>query len=120
MGAFFLAAGLFISGLCRDQIVAFILTMIVCFGFHLTGTEFFASSIDGWVPGLGSFLRQFIGSTQHFDSFAKGVIDTGDVLYFVIGTVLFLVLNGFWMEGRMRPGAKKIFTTATLVSAAIF
>jgi ABC-2 type transport system permease protein len=120
LGAFFLAIGIFISGICRDQIVAFILSMIVCFGIHLTGTEFLASSIDGWVPGFGSFLRNFIGSTGHFDSFAKGVIDNRDLLYFVTGTVIFLVLNGFWFEGRMKPGAKKIFTAAVVISIAIF
>lgn len=120
LGAFFLAIGIFISGLCRDQIVAFILAMIVCFGLHLLGTEFIASSIDGWLPGLGSFLRHFIGSAGHFDSFARGVVDNRDVLYFLIGTAVFLILNGFWLEGRMRPGAKKIFTAAVLISGGIF
>ena len=42
-GAFFLALGIFISGLCRDQIVAFILSMIICFGLYLTGTEFLSA-----------------------------------------------------------------------------
>ncbi|MBN1689113.1 MAG: Gldg family protein [Candidatus Omnitrophica bacterium] len=120
MGAFFLAVGIFISGLCRDQIVAFILSMLICFGFHLFGTDFLASSIDGWIPGFGSLLQQYIGTTGHFASFGKGVIDNRDILYFVVGTVLFLVLNGFWLEGRMRPGAKKIFTTATIICAGIF
>ncbi|MCI0597198.1 MAG: Gldg family protein, partial [candidate division Zixibacteria bacterium] len=120
IGAFFLAAGIFISGLCRDQIVAFILSLIVCFSLHLLGTEFFASSTDGWLPGFGSFLRFHLGSAARFDAFAKGVIDNRDILYFLAGTSLFLVLNGFWLEGRMRPGARRIFTTASLVSAGIF
>jgi ABC-2 type transport system permease protein len=120
LGSFFLSLGIFISGLCRDQIVAFILAMMVCFSLHLTGSEFIASSIDGWVPGLGSLLRQFIGSAGHFESFAKGVVDSRDLLYFVTGTVIFLVLNGFWFEGRMKPGAKKIFTAAVVVSTGIF
>lgn len=120
LGAFFLSIGIFISGLCRDQIVAFILGMVICFGLHLIGTDFIASSVDSWLPGLGSLLQQFIGSAGHFESFAKGVIDNRDVLYFLIGTVLFLVLNGFWLEGRMRPKATQIFTTATLISVGIF
>lgn len=120
LGAFFLAVGIFISGLCRDQIVAFILAMIICFGLYLLGTEYLASSIDGWIPGLGSLLRHYVGAAGHFDSFAKGVVDNRDVFYFAIGTVLFLVLNGFWLEGRMRPGAKKIFSTATAICAGIF
>lgn len=120
LGGFFLAAGIFVSGLCRDQIVAFIVSMMICFGIHLTGTEFVASSIDSWVPGLGSFLRHFIGSFGHYESFGKGVIDNRDLLYFLIGTGIFLTLNGFWLEGRMRPGAKKIFSTAAVIAAGIF
>ncbi|MCM8776345.1 MAG: Gldg family protein, partial [Candidatus Omnitrophica bacterium] len=120
IGAFFLGIGIFISGLCRDQIVAFILAMIICFGLYLIGTEFLAVTIDGWIPGLGTFLQEFIGSAPHFQSFAKGVIDNRDVLYFVAGAAIFLVLNGFWLEGRMRPKAKTIFTSAVVISAGIF
>lgn len=120
LGSFFLAVGIFVSGLCRDQIVAFILSMMICFSLHLIGTEFVASSIDGWIPGMGTLLRHFIGSARHFDSFAKGVIDGRDVFYFFTGTVIFLVLNGFWLEGRLRPKAKTIFATAVAVSAGIF
>ncbi len=120
LGAFFLALGIFISGLCHDQIVAFILSMMVCFGLFLMGTEFMATSIDGWLPGLGTFLRHFIGCAGHFESFAKGVIDNRDALYFLVGAVIFLVLNGFWFEGRMKPGAKKVFTMAVVISVGIF
>jgi len=120
LGAFFLALGIFISGLVRDQIIAFILSMMVCFSLYMIGTGFFASAVDGWVPGMGSFLRNFLGVTRHFDSFAKGVVDNRDVVYFILGSAIFLVLNGFWLEGRMRPKAKTLFTTAVLVCTGIF
>jgi len=120
LGAFFLAVGIFISGLVRDQIVAFILGMMVCFSLYTVGTGFFATAVDGWIPGLGSFLRNFLGVTRHYDSFAKGVVDNRDVVYFFLGSAIFLVLNGFWLEGRMRPKVKTIFTTAAVVCAGIF
>ncbi len=120
LGGFFLAIGTLVSGFFRDQIVAFILSMMICFGLYLVGTEFVASSIDGWVAGLGTFLRHFLGSADHYATFAKGVIDNRDVLYFVMGSAVALVLNGFWIEGRMRPKAASIFTTAALISAGIF
>lgn len=120
LGAFYIAAGIFISGLVRDQIVAFILAMMACFSFHLAGTDFIAQSLDGWVSGLGTFIQMNVGSARHFESFAKGVIDGGDVLYFVCGSLIFLVLNGFWIEGRMRPFAKLTFTAAAVLSAGVF
>ena len=120
LGAFYLAIGIFVSGLVRDQIVAFILAMMACFLLQLTGMDFLAGSLDGWWPGLGTFLKLFVGSAGHFEAFSKGVVDTRDVLYFLIGTVLFLVLNGFWLEGRMRPRARTIFSTVALIGGGIF
>jgi len=119
-GSFFIALGLFISGFCKDQIVSFILAMVACFSLFLLGTDFMVTSIDGWFPGFGSFLRSSIAMTQHFDTFQKGVIDLRDILYFLTGTIIFLVLNSFWLESRLRPRAKSVFATASAISLGIF
>lgn len=110
IGSFFLSIGIFISGLCKDQIVAFIITMMACFFFYLSGLDFIAGAIDGWIPGMGSFLKTNFGMTRHFLSFEKGVIDNRDVLYFIIMPAAFLILNMFSIEDRMRPKAKLFFS----------
>jgi len=120
LGSFFLALGIFVSGFCKDQIVSFILSMMACFAFFLMGHPFIASSIDGWLPGLGSLLRISLGMTQHFVAFQKGVIDSRDILYFAIGSAIFLILNGFWLDTRLKPKSKTVFTTSCLISAGIF
>lgn len=120
MGAFFLSIGIFISGFCRDQIVAFICTLMICFGLFLLGTEFFATSLDGWIPGLGSFFRFFLGAEPHYQSFARGVVDIRDALYFISGAIIFLTLNVFWLEGRMRPKATAFFSGAAVICSFIF
>lgn len=120
LGGFFLAIGILISGFFRDQIVSFVLSMMICFGLFILGADFVASSLDGWVAGAGTFLRHFVGTADHYIPFAKGVIDGRDALYFVIGIAAFLLLNGFWIEGRMRPKARSIFATATILCAGIF
>ncbi len=120
MGALFLALGTLISGFCKDQIVSFILTVVACFSFYLIGLEFIAASIDGWILGLGSFLQNFFGMTQHFASFERGVISLPDLFYFLIGIIVFLTLNGFWIEGRMRPKARAIFASVVGVCILIF
>jgi len=66
-GAFFLSVGIFISGLCKDQIVSFIVAMMACFFFYLSGLDFMASIIDGWIPGVGSFIKMNFGMTRHFE-----------------------------------------------------
>lgn len=120
LGAFFLALGALVSGFCRDQIVAFIVTLIAAFAVYLAGADFIAATLDGWAAGFGTFLRQYAGAADRYAAFPKGVADARDILYFLTGTTLCLVLNGFWIEGRGRPKASRVFTTAAALCACIF
>lgn len=120
LGGFFLALGIFVSGFCRDQIVSFIVAMTVCFGFYLLGTDLAVVSIDSWIPGFGTFLSNTLGLASHLRAFAKGVIDSRDVFYFLVGAFIFLLLNGFWLEIRLRPRVKTVFLTTVLISLSIF
>jgi len=115
LGGFFLSVGLFLSGLCKDQIVAFILSVIACFFFFFIGTDFFTAVIGGWLGGLASFLQDYVGLTRHFDGIQRGVIDVRALIYFISMTALFLALNAIYMEGRLRPKAKSIFAGAVVL-----
>ncbi|NIS61914.1 MAG: ABC transporter permease, partial [Proteobacteria bacterium] len=119
LGGFFLSMGIFFSGLCKDQIVAFILALLACFGVYLLGTMFMATYLDSLWPGFGALLVDLVGVTGHFHAFARGVVEVGNVLYFLIWTVLFLFLNGFYLEGRNRPRYKMIFSSALILCLAI-
>jgi len=119
VGAFFLSVGIFVSGLCKDQIVSFIVAMMACFFFYMAGLDFIASLIDGWLPGVGSFIKINFGMTRHFGSFQRGVIDNRDILYFLVMTTVFLALNIFSIEDRLRPKAKVFFTAAVGICIAI-
>ncbi|MCK5260258.1 MAG: Gldg family protein [Candidatus Omnitrophica bacterium] len=119
IGAFFLSVGIFVSGLCKDQIVSFIIAMTACFFFYLSGLDFMAGLVDGWLPGVGSFLKANFGMTRHFESFQRGVIDNRDILYFIVMTIVFLVLNVFSIEDRLRPKAKVFFSTAVGICIAM-
>jgi len=119
LGSFFLSMGIFFSGLCKDQIVAFILSLLACFGVYLLGTNFIATYLDSFLPGLGSLLNDVVGVTGHYDTFARGVVEVGDLLYFLIWTALFLFLNGFYLDGRNRPHHRIIFSSALVLCLAI-
>ncbi|MEO8669716.1 MAG: ABC transporter permease subunit [Tahibacter sp.] len=90
MAGGFLAIGACISAGTRNQVIAFILTVVVCFLFLLAGfplvLEFFRSfapqGLVDAVSGL-SFL-------SHYNAIAKGVVDLRDLVYFVL-TI------GFWL-----------------------
>ncbi|OIO36922.1 MAG: hypothetical protein AUJ72_05485 [Candidatus Omnitrophica bacterium CG1_02_46_14] len=117
MGGVFLAMGIFISGLCKDQIVAFILTVLASFVIFFVGTTGVASTLDGWIGGFGTFVKNYIGLADHLNSLSKGVIDMKDVIYFVIVASVFLFLNGLSLEGRFRPKARLVFSSAVAVCA---
>lgn len=100
LGGLFLAVGIFISGLFKDQITAFVLTLLACSLFVLAGTPFFVAVLDGWIGGLGSFLSDAFAISGHFEGIQRGVLGLADVLFFVSFSVVFLALNTLSLEGR--------------------
>jgi len=121
LGAFLLALGLLISGFARDQIVAFVLSLAVGFALFLQGTETVAALLDGWVPGLGTFLQRALGLAWRFEDFARGVVSLQAVFFFLAGTVLFLALNILFVERRGRSCREPAFLggVALLVAVAV-
>ncbi len=119
LGAFFLAIGIFVSGFCRDQIVAFVITLLACFAMFLLGTQFIAAYLDGVVSGLGSVLSRVLGVIDHYQPFSRGVIETADLLYFLGWIALLLFLNVQYIDGRSRPGSKTTFATVAVLCLGV-
>lgn len=88
MGAAYLAIGLWISSFTENQIVAFILGVVITFALFIVGNPFVTMA----APSLLVPVLNFIGLGNHFESIERGVIDTRDILYYfsVIGFFLFL------------------------------
>jgi ABC-2 type transport system permease protein len=98
MGAMFLAVGLFASSLTENQIIAAIVTFGVLLMFWIIGwTAEFASG------PLGTVLTH-LSILEHNDTFAKGVLDTKDVIYYVDFTGLALFLTSRSLEARRWSG----------------
>ncbi|MCH2193194.1 gliding motility-associated ABC transporter permease subunit GldF [Kordia sp.] len=97
---FFIAAytsiGIFTSTLSQNQIVAFIAAVFICFIMYF-GFEGIANA-----DMFGDFnpTIEKIGMKRHFDSIARGVIDTRDVIYFVSVTIFFLFLTVLQLKKR--------------------
>lgn len=89
LGAAFSAIGLFASSLTRNQIIAFIIGMAICFGLTLIDKMLF------FLPqSLLGFL-EYLGADFHFENVSKGVIDSRDILYFL--SVSFVGLYGAYL-----------------------
>ncbi len=78
------AIGIFTSTLSENQIVAFIVSVFLCFFFYF-GFESLATIL----PNFQSLIAPF-GMQDHFKSMSRGMIDTRDVIYFASITFLFL------------------------------
>ncbi|MDF2379442.1 MAG: ABC transporter permease [Candidatus Gracilibacteria bacterium] len=96
LGGAYLSLGLFISALTDNQIIAFILSMVVCFVFYLIGQVGFLVTM----PGFLSPVFRFLGLSPHYASLARGVIDSRDVIYYLSFTGYFLYLNVRYIAGR--------------------
>ncbi len=94
LGGAFLAIGVLASSLTENQIVAAIATFGVLLIFWMIGW-----SADFAGPGWGKLLSH-LSVLEHFDSFAKGVIDTKDVVYYLDFTVLALFLTLRSLESK--------------------
>jgi len=77
MGASFSTIGLFTSSLTRNQIVAFITGMSLCFILTLLDKMLF------FLPEGALNVFQYLGADYHFQNVAKGIIDSRDILYFI-------------------------------------
>lgn len=98
MGATFIAVGIFASSLTENQIVASITTFGILLILWIIGW-----SAD-YVGGTWGKVLQHLSILEHNDSFAKGVLDTKDVLYYLnfIALALFLTLRS--LEARRWKG----------------
>ncbi|MBC7641589.1 MAG: gliding motility-associated ABC transporter permease subunit GldF [Flavobacterium sp.] len=81
------AIGIFTSTLSDNQIVAFIVSVFLCFIFY-----FGFQGISSYLPSISNFIAS-IGMDFHFKSMSRGVIDTRDILYFSSITFVFLLLT---------------------------
>ncbi len=90
--AAYCSIGIFTSTLSENQIVAFILSVFLCFVFY-----FAFEGLATYLPNLENFISS-LGMDNHFKSMSRGVIDTRDVLYFISLTILFLSLTVFKLK----------------------
>jgi len=96
LGGSYLALGLFISALTKNQIIAFVLGLVACFAAFIIGADFVLAG----APQFAAPVMRFLGLGSHFYNIAKGVIDTKDIIYYGLFIYLFLWLNAKVIEGR--------------------
>ncbi|HEY7840109.1 MAG TPA: ABC transporter permease subunit [Gammaproteobacteria bacterium] len=90
MAGGFLAIGSCISALTRSQVIAFVVSVVICFLFILSGFPLVLDFFQGWAPQALIDAIASISFLTHFESIQKGVIDLRDLVYYA-------VLIAFWL-----------------------
>jgi ABC-2 type transport system permease protein len=96
LGASYCAIGVFASAVTPNQIVAFILSMFLCFFIYVGFQQLSSLSLFGsW-----DSMVQSLGIQLHYDSISRGVVDTRDLVYFGSLVSVFLGLTYIVLGSR--------------------
>ena len=103
LGATFVSIGMFLSSLSGDQIVAFVLSALVCLFLVLTGQDRVVAVLDGIAPriALGTRLYEIASVMPHYDAFVAGRIELAASLFFAGTSAVFLWVGSVALE-RLR------------------
>ena len=89
LGSWFMAGGFLAIGSCvsactKNSVIAFILTVAICFLFVIMGSPILLNTFPSWMPQWLVDAFSVMGFLTHFDSISKGVLDVRDFLFFSV------------------------------------
>lgn len=92
----YVSIGIFASSLTNNQIVSFVLAVVLSFGM-LYGFDL-AGSLMNNISAI-DVIKSW-GISSHYNSISRGVIDSRDLMYFIVVSYLFLQLTKFRLSGK--------------------
>ncbi|CBL46437.1 ABC transporter, permease protein [gamma proteobacterium HdN1] len=98
MAGAYLAIGSCISAATKNQVIAFIITVVVCFLFVVSGFNIVLDWFTRWAPDSLVDAVAALSFMTHFQSIAKGVLDLRDVFYFLIVTLGWLLATAIVID----------------------
>tara|TARA_B110000093_G_scaffold177303_1_gene214129 strand:- start:620 stop:1354 length:735 start_codon:yes stop_codon:yes gene_type:complete len=98
MAGGFLSIGSCMSACTKNSVIAFILTVSICFIFVIMGSPILLNSFSGWLPQFLVDAFSAMGFLTHFDSISKGVLDIRDMLFFTVFIGAWLTASAIVIE----------------------
>lgn len=93
MAGAYLAVGACFSALTKNQVIAFVLSAVVCLLLTVSGTPLVLNVVTGWAPpGVVEAIAS-LSFMSNFEAISKGVIDVVSVIFFATIMALFLFAN---------------------------
>jgi ABC-2 type transport system permease protein len=100
MAGGFLAIGSCLSATTKNQVIAFVLTVVACFGFLLAGFPLVLDIFSAWAPQVIVDGIASLSFLTHFSNISKGVIDLRDLVYFSLVIAVFLYANTIVLQWK--------------------
>lgn len=103
IGSWFMAGGFLAIGSCmsastKNSVIAFILTVSICFVFVVMGSPILLEAFPDWMPQFLVDAFSAMGFLTHFDSISKGVLDIRDILFFGVFIAAWLLASAIVIE----------------------
>ena len=95
-----LSIGACISALTKNQVVAFVISFVICFAFNLSGFPIVLDLFSGWAPQAIVDVVSSFSFLSHFESILKGVIDIRDIVFFASLIAFWLYANILAIEAK--------------------
>lgn len=93
MAGSYLAIGACFSALTKNQVIAFVLSAVVCLLFTVSGTSLVLNFFTGWAPPGVVEAISSLSFTANFEAISKGVLDAVGIVFFASVMALFLFAN---------------------------
>jgi ABC-2 type transport system permease protein len=100
MAGGFLAIGSCLSAITNNQVIAFVVSVVVCFGFLLSGFPLVLDVFRGWAPQTIVDAIASLSFLTHFSNISRGVIDFRDITYFGLLIGGFLYANTIILQWK--------------------
>lgn len=98
MAGGYIAIGSCISALTKNQVIAFVITLVVCLIFILSGFPMVLDFFDDWLPSVLLEALSSFSFLAHFEAIQNGVVDVRDLVYFLSLIALWLFANATVLE----------------------
>ena len=103
VGSFFMAGGYLAIGSCisattRNQVIAFVVSVVVCFLFTVSGLPIVTDFVSVWAPQAVLTTIASFSFLAHFEAIVEGVIDLRDIIYFMTLIGVWLVACGIVVD----------------------
>jgi ABC-2 type transport system permease protein len=96
----YLSVGSMTSSLTRNQVVSFILSVVICLFLVLAGWPPITGYLSGWAPTWLIDVVSGFSFMSHFSSMERGVIDLRDFAYYISVMFFMLFANGVILQNR--------------------